>query len=81
MNQLADKIAIGEFTSIKTVEVTEPHGMVFTWCVSRERLAMSEVDSQAPHKIMQLFANVFLAFAVLMFSKRFETTPDFVMTG
>ena len=44
-------------------------------------MALSEGDFKAPQKIMQLFASEFLAFAVLMFSKRFETTPDFVMTG
>ena len=40
-------------------------------------VVVGKVVFQAPQKIMPLF----LAFAVLMFSKRFETTPDFVMTG
>ena len=60
-------------------QVTVPHGLDFTGCVNRERLAFSEVDCQAPQKIMQLLAIEFPAFAEL--SNRFDTTPDMGMTG
>ena len=62
-------------------QVTVPHGLYFTGCVNRERLAFSEGDFDAAQKIMQLLAIESLCWAELRYGNRFETTPDMGMTG
>ena len=67
------------FVVVGTVDFRAPHLRTRLNGVADYFLDKGNVE--APHKIMQLFTNEFLAVAEFWFSKRFETTPNVGTTG